>query len=833
MSDNDRKNPYEMKQDHEHRDSLEKLTRTFNSNRQNRDQNDQSSLQTDRSMPHPQEISSHDDFDLSFLEAEFESNLTNDMVFDDQEKQWNSQTISDEPAQYIPPITPFPSSEQNSSFAEERNSSPMSHDEEQILDALSPLPIQKSQSPQSRTAKVNANSLFEKSTFNAQSEDPFLSKTNKQGSNKNTQQQAEQYNRFSQTVLQQENVLNVQQNYGDNKNFYENPVNRPYKVSADQENWVEGYYGDTFPSSTEKNMFSSASELISREENTVKDETTSDFPSTLDSTQANKQSDLKDFWGEGYNSNPPKFYEEKTSVQEAYTEKSSKYHNAPTQYINNFENISDTSNAKEFPVDRDTLNDIQHSSKSLNTKQKDSFFTNHNYTYRNTPPPNVYTDKFAEEIVEKTGPIMVPEVPYEAPEYNVQTDGLKEEFADVLNVGNVPAENFSHQPQHNEIFNEIFHNTTKQPRENVYSNFENQNANYFPTDNIRYDSSSFPEKSLYRGAAEIPTHISAISSLKNFVVGKTRSKNIVLLVVIAIGIATYSHFFVPSQKNATAPIIRADNTPFKFKQETTETKNDLAHNLYIYKQNGKQENTQKFLIDNSEQPEDLPESNQQISSSSHDESDVEDVVIEATNHTIPTREVQTVVVNEDGTFSLVPMHHTDKETSNSQEKIIDQTDLDKLEDSSPVFSQDSDLDNEETENNLTNDIDNIITKNTANSNIEKKVIPIPSQAERNSRIQTHAASRPTESNRIAAQNTEIYYVQLASQPTHVLARDSLRNMKFRFGFLIGDRPLNIHSAFIPGKGTYYRVRIQMQNRNKAIALCENIKGFGGNCFVTR
>ncbi|MDD9334243.1 MAG: SPOR domain-containing protein, partial [Bartonella sp.] len=50
---------------------------------------------------------------------------------------------------------------------------------------------------------------------------------------------------------------------------------------------------------------------------------------------------------------------------------------------------------------------------------------------------------------------------------------------------------------------------------------------------------------------------------------------------------------------------------------------------------------------------------------------------------------------------------------------------------------------------------------------------------------------------------------------------------------IGPRPLNIQSALISGKGTYYRVRIQTQNRNEAINLCEDIKSSGGSCFITR
>ncbi|WP_455480269.1 SPOR domain-containing protein [Bartonella sp. B12(2025)] len=843
MSDNDRKNPHEMKQDHEHHDPLERLTRIFNPNRQSGSQNDQSSLQTSRSIPHAPETSSHDDddFDLSFLEEELKNDFTDDLAFDDQKKQWNLDTISNEPTQNIAPAASFTPSEQNNSLSKEAHSSPMHHDEEEILDALSPLPIQKSQSFQNRTAEVNTDPFFEKSEFSAHSENFFFNEIDKHDNNRVTTENTEQANRFSQTTSQQTDTPNIQQNYDDNQNFYGTPVNHSYKVSADQENFVKEYYSDVSPSSTEDNMLFSSSGLISEKKYTAKNETTSDFPSALDSAQINKQSDLKNFLQEDHTSDYPEFYEKKSSDQETYTEKTSKYHNAQGQYTNNAENNSDTNNEKKLPYGQSNLNDPHLSSETLNMRQTDSFFS-HNYTHRNTPPPNVDTYKFAEEIVEKTGPIMVPEVPYEAPEYDVQTDSLKEEFADVLNVGNVPAEGFSLQQQQNEVFNEIFHQTVQNPREDAYKNPQNQNTNHFPTDNMGYNSSSFTENSLYKGADKIPTHdASATPTFKSFIVGKTLPKSIVLLVLMAICFVGYSHFFMPSQKNETAPIIHADNTPFKFRQETTEMKNDIAHNLDVYKQttgqNGKQENTQKFLIDNSEQPEDLPELNQQestnFSSSSLDESDVEDAVTEATNHTIPTREVQTVIVNQDGTVSLLPMHHKDKKTADNPEETIDQTAVDELEDSHPVFLHDSDTNNKETENNFANDIDEIIAKNTSNSGIEGKAIPIPSHAERNSEVQTHAASRPTEPSQVTAKNSESYYVQIASQPTHALARDSLKNMKSRFGFLIGSRPLNIQSAFIPGKGTYYRVRIQMQNRNEAITLCENIKSFGGSCFIAR
>ncbi|WP_330167705.1 SPOR domain-containing protein [Bartonella grahamii] len=838
MSDNDRKNLHETKHDHEHHDPLEKLTRIFNPHKQSENQNEQSSLQTDPSTPPPETSSHDDDFDLSFLEEELENNLAHDLPFDDQKKQWDLHATSNATASNIAQAASFNHSKQNN-LSEEKYSSPSSHDEEQILDALSPLPIQKNQAPQQKTTATSANSFREKSNLisKSESENFFFDKSERHENKREIPESVEQTKRFLQTNSPQPETENIQQTYDDNQNLYDTPINHPYKISADQKNWIKKDYPDV-SSSTEANEFFSSSNLASERQDTARNQTKSTFSSPLDSPLVDRQSYLKGGAEEDHTTNYPNFFEENPSQQETYSEKVPIYNEAQAQYINNAEGASNPN--REISYNENNLDVFLSSSPSLNTKQTDGFFT-HNYTHRDTPPPNVDTYKFSEEIVEKTGPIMVPEVPYEAPEYDVPTSGgLEEEFADVLNVGNAQTDNFSQKQQKNEVFSEIFHQSMQNSKEGVYINSKEQNSDYFSAANIKYNPPSFSENSSYSSSDELPTHPSAPLPLKSFIFGKTFIKGIFLLILIGIGFASYSHFFMPSQKNEETVIIHADNTPFKFKPEKTETKNDVAHNLDIYKQtteqNEKQEDTQQFLIDNSEQPENLkelnPEESSNVSSSSLNESDVENAVTEAINHTIPTQEVQTVIVNQDGTVTLAPVPQTKSKTAVQSEKSIDQT-PNELQASSFVSPPDSDIDNQAIDHDLKNNIDKIIAENTSSSNIEEKFIPIPSHAERNTQIETHAASRPTTPNRVAAQNSENYYVQLASQPTHELARDSLKNMKSKFGFLIGARSLNIQPAFIPGKGTYYRVRIQTQNRNEAINLCEDIKNSGGSCFITR
>ncbi|WP_455479986.1 SPOR domain-containing protein [Bartonella sp. B23] len=842
MSDNDRKNPREIKQDHERHDPLDRLTRIFNPNKQSGNQNDQSSLQTDRSIPSAPKTSSYnDDFDLSFIEAELENSLKNDLFFDDQKEQWSLHTTGDESTSDSLPTAFFNRSEQNRFLPEEKHSSAVGQDEEKILDALSPLPIQKSQLPKKGMAPIHTDPFFEKRDLSERSENLFFDEADKYDNPRGSATESlEQDRRFSQTTLQQKNAPNTQRSHDGDQNFHNSPVNHPYKVSADQENRTTEYYSDLSPSFPDTNVFPSSSDFVSERRGTAKSKMTTGFPSPLDSTQINKQSDLEGFSRESHTTNYPHFYEEEFSKQETYAKKTPEYYGTQAKYAINTENIPAQNNEKEIPYNQSNLNYMHSTPQTLDTENEEVFFAHSTAHRGDAPPPSVDTYKFAEEVVEKTGPIMVPEVPYEAPEYGVLTDDLKEEFSDVLNVGNVPREDFSRQQQeNNEIFNEIFHQTMENPKEDVYRNSQDQNASYFPTKNMEYHSPK--ENPLYRSTDEISTHGSNTPSFKNFIVGKTFVRSVIFLTLVTVGFFGYFHFFMPSQKNENSPIIYADDRPFKFKQKTSESKNDVAHNLDIYRQttgqDKKQENTQQSLIDDSEQPEDLMGLNQQkptsFSSSSFNQSDVEDAVTEAINHTVPTREVQTVIVNKDGTVVLAPRHYTEKKTTNKPEKMIDQTAVDQPQDFFSVSSYNSDVDDKETEHTFASDIDKIITESTSTPHVEEKVIPLSLHAERNSELQRHANPLPPSPDRIATQNSEDYYVQLASQPTHALARDSLKSIKSKFGFLIGARPLNIQSALIPGKGTYYRVRIRMQNRNDAISLCEDIKNSGGNCFVTR
>lgn len=78
-----------------------------------------------------------------------------------------------------------------------------------------------------------------------------------------------------------------------------------------------------------------------------------------------------------------------------------------------------------------------------------------------------------------------------------------------------------------------------------------------------------------------------------------------------------------------------------------------------------------------------------------------------------------------------------------------------------------------------------------------------------------------------------YFIQIASQPSAELAQKSYTNMAQKYGSVIGGRSVDIKRADIPGKGTYYRVRVQGGSKDEATALCGRLKSAGGSCFVTQ
>ncbi|WP_438721587.1 SPOR domain-containing protein [Bartonella rochalimae] len=821
MSDNDRKNPEEMKQDHEHYDPVERLTQIFNSNLENKKKNAQSPDSSLKSK-HLESENSGDSssFDLPFLEEITENNLAGELPFDDNE-QWAPKLNTD-----------------NQNYRNVAEYSP--HNEEQILNTLSPLPIPSSQTTQNTSETVNINSSFETNNFNAQIQNSFPDEVSTQS--RYISSNAALY-KEAKTPLQmqdqQSDIYSVKPKYAYQKNTYNTSVNYSYERPTTQQNFVEDRQVNIPISSTDTRIFSSSVNTVSNINSATMDKSTN-VSSMMDSSPTDKSVSLEDFSQEQHIIN----HNETEPLKEDNETKYSLYNNAQIQYTKNdnhsIKNNSQNNEQRE-QHNQNNLNYTQSSLKTFNIAQTNSFPIESS-SHSDNSPPNVDTYKFAEEIVEQTEPIMVSEVSYEEPKYDVSNDGLEKEFTDVFGVGSTITKNFSQKQQ-----SEVFYPAKKNLTANLHINTQEPNTNYSSPENGKHYYSSFPEDSQYGYANEIPANTLENSSPKSFSIVGILSKSLAFLILAAIGLVSYVHFFMLSDTNESPNIIRADNTPFKVKPEITESESNITQNLDLYKQitekNEKQENAQQFLFDNSEAPEDLTVLNKKGSenptasslneapsedltalnkkepenptTSPLNEAYVEDAITAALNHTVPTHEVKTVVVKPDGTIVVNPVHYKNEEPF-AQSEVTKKTVSEQSQKQSSVSSQLPDVKNNE--NNQ---------EKTRNS-----LIPIPSPAQLNSKIPMPTSAHSNSSGQTAVQNGEKYYVQLSSQPTPELAQNSLRKIKSKFGSIIGSRPLNIQSALISGKGTYYRIRIQTQNRNEAVSLCENIKQSGGSCFIT-
>ncbi|MCC0030780.1 MAG: SPOR domain-containing protein [Brucellaceae bacterium] len=119
-----------------------------------------------------------------------------------------------------------------------------------------------------------------------------------------------------------------------------------------------------------------------------------------------------------------------------------------------------------------------------------------------------------------------------------------------------------------------------------------------------------------------------------------------------------------------------------------------------------------------------------------------------------------------------------------------------------------------------------------------RTVPVPSDRSADQPANVVGRTGSEQAQTAAAQPTPTpasggYVVQIASLPSVAEAQSSFANLSARYGNLIGGRAMNIQRADIPGKGTFYRVRVAAQDRSDATSLCTRIKAAGGSCFVAR
>ena len=108
--------------------------------------------------------------------------------------------------------------------------------------------------------------------------------------------------------------------------------------------------------------------------------------------------------------------------------------------------------------------------------------------------------------------------------------------------------------------------------------------------------------------------------------------------------------------------------------------------------------------------------------------------------------------------------------------------------------------------------------------------PAPAEAAAEVAAASPAAAAPAPA---AAAPAGSFGIQIASLPSEADAQKSYRNLSSKFGNILGGKPWEIRQADIPGKGTFYRVRVGAGSKDEAVALCEQYRAAGGSCLVSR
>lgn len=78
-----------------------------------------------------------------------------------------------------------------------------------------------------------------------------------------------------------------------------------------------------------------------------------------------------------------------------------------------------------------------------------------------------------------------------------------------------------------------------------------------------------------------------------------------------------------------------------------------------------------------------------------------------------------------------------------------------------------------------------------------------------------------------------YVIQIASATSPDAAQATWASLNRKYGTVLGGRNASIQKADIPGKGTFYRVRIPAGSKQEAAALCAKYKSAGGQCLVAK
>lgn len=115
-----------------------------------------------------------------------------------------------------------------------------------------------------------------------------------------------------------------------------------------------------------------------------------------------------------------------------------------------------------------------------------------------------------------------------------------------------------------------------------------------------------------------------------------------------------------------------------------------------------------------------------------------------------------------------------------------------------------------------------------------KPAPAPTQARTTYRPPANAVKRPAPAPTRRNASGGRYLVQVAARQKRSDAEAAARSVGNRHSAILGGAKPYIVKADIPGKGTYYRVRVgPYRSQQQVASICAQLKGRGQDCFATR
>lgn len=475
--------------------------------------------------------------------------------------------------------------------------------------------------------------------------------------------------------------------------------------------------------------------------------------------------------------------------------------------------------------------------------------------------PEIETVSIGEEIVEQTHNLSLPEVVYEEEKDLSSLSELESEFSEVFNAIEAEQQPKEPAPQApDQSFDDIFNDSFSQyavagsaagaayAAGQSAANTQAQNLNISKGENPASKENFFNDWAEDETNKAIPQNVletikrqqaadaaypsaqdlgAATAAYRDHPVRGRRAMLAATVAGVVVLIGGIAYHFISGDSTPDEPVvIAADNQPIKVQPDNPGGETVPNQDKAVY---DRVEGTipqvpqQQALVSDQEEPVNLPIDNDDAPDNHLALNDVisganEENVAEpdANPPLIAPRQVQTIAVRPDGSIVSTTLPIEAPRQAETVATAPAQTTNPVASDASPIIAP------------------------PAEQAPTIAQPPIPSQQQAPAPVTPPPAPAVTQPATPAAPSTAqttpiaagTYMIQVASQPSEALAEKSLASVKQKYGSILGNRATEIRKADIPGKGTYYRVRVAGGSKIEANALCERLKTAGGSCFVT-